>query len=54
MLLIRMRDVALFVEQLAVPCLLVGGGLLGYALFRDCPAQMASLLLIRKVTNAYR
>ena len=34
-LLIRMRGVALFVEQLAVPCLLVGGGLLGYALYRD-------------------
>lgn len=34
-LLIRARDIPLFVEQLAVPCLLVGGGLLGYALFRD-------------------
>ncbi|WP_219118369.1 GDYXXLXY domain-containing protein [Janthinobacterium sp. UMAB-56] len=44
-LLIRMRGVALFVEQLAVPCLLVGGGLLGYALYRDCTAQMASSLL---------
>lgn len=44
-LLIRARGVALFVEQLAVPCLLVGGGLLGYALYRDCTAQMASSLL---------
>ena len=44
-LLIRMRGVALFVEQLAVPCLLVGGSLLGYALFRDCSTQTASLLL---------
>ena len=44
-LLIRMRGVALFVEQLAVPCLLVGGSLLGYALFRDYTAQTASLLL---------
>ncbi|MDN2708388.1 GDYXXLXY domain-containing protein [Janthinobacterium sp. SUN118] len=44
-LLIRTRGVALFVEQLAVPCLLVGGGLLGYALFRDYSTQTASLLL---------
>ena len=44
-LLIRMRGVALFVEQLAVPCLLVGGGLLGYALFRDYATQIASLLM---------
>lgn len=44
-LLIRMRGVPLFVEQLAVPCLLVGGSLLGYALFRDCSTQTASLLL---------
>ncbi|MGK5031966.1 GDYXXLXY domain-containing protein [Janthinobacterium sp. MDT1-19] len=44
-LLIRARGVALFVEQLAVPCLLVGGGLLGYALYRDYTAQMASSLL---------
>ncbi|MGK5066860.1 GDYXXLXY domain-containing protein [Janthinobacterium sp. RT4P48] len=44
-LLIRTRGVALFVEQLAVPCLLVGGGLLGYALYRDYSTQTASLLL---------
>ncbi|MBG6219906.1 MULTISPECIES: GDYXXLXY domain-containing protein [unclassified Janthinobacterium] len=44
-LLIRMRGVALFVEQLAVPCLLVGGGLLGYALFRDYATQIAPLLM---------
>lgn len=44
-LLIRTRGVALFIEQLAVPCLLVGGALLGYALFRDYSPQTASLLL---------
>ncbi|MGK5078142.1 GDYXXLXY domain-containing protein [Janthinobacterium sp. HLX7-2] len=44
-LLIRARGVSLFIEQLAVPCLLVGGGLLGYALFRDCSTHNASLLL---------
>lgn len=32
---LRSRDVPLFVEQLAVPALLVGGGSLGYGLFRD-------------------
>ena len=44
-LLIRARGVSLFIEQLAVPCLLVGGALLGYALFRDCSTHDASLLL---------
>ena len=44
-LLIRPRGVSLFVEQLGIPCLLVGGGLLGYALFRDMDDQLAALLL---------
>ncbi|MBB5367806.1 MULTISPECIES: GDYXXLXY domain-containing protein [unclassified Janthinobacterium] len=42
---IRARDIPLFVEQLAVPCLLVGGGLLGYALFRDLPGPFPYWLL---------
>lgn len=44
-LLIRPRGVSLFVEQLGVPCVLVGGGLLGYALFRDMDDQLAALAL---------
>lgn len=44
-MLIRPRGVSLFVEQLGVPCLLVGGGLLGYALFRDMDDQLAALAL---------
>ena len=44
-MLIRPRGVPLFVEQLGVPCVLVGGGLLGYALFRDMDDQLAALAL---------
>ena len=44
-MLIRPRGVSLFVEQLGVPCVLVGGGLLGYALFRDMDDQLAALAL---------
>ena len=44
-MLIRPRGVSLFVEQLGVPCVLVGGGLLGYALFRDLDDQIAALVL---------
>ncbi len=32
---LRSRDLPLFVEQLAVPALLTGGGSLGFGLFRD-------------------
>ena len=45
LLVIRARDIPLFVEQLAVPCLLVGGGLLGFALFRDLSGPSPYLLL---------
>src|SRR5450830_2123679 len=45
LLVIRARDIPLFVEQLAVPCLLVGGGLLGYALFRDLSGPSPYFLL---------
>lgn len=43
--IIRLRKVSLFVEQLALPAFLVGGALLGYALFRDMHSQIAALLL---------
>src|SRR6185295_5846837 len=41
----RSRDVPLFVEQLAVPVLLVGGGSLGFGLFRDLPTEGAAVAL---------
>ena len=40
--LLRKRSVSLFVEQLAVPGLLVGAGLLAFGLFRDMPLQLAA------------
>ena len=43
---LRARDVPLFVEQLAVPALLVGGGALAFGLFKDLPAQAAAALLV--------
>lgn len=39
------RSVPLFVEQLAVPGVLVGGGSLGFGLFRDLPDAGAALVL---------
>ncbi len=42
---LRARNVPLFVEQLAVPALLVGGVTLGIGLFRDLPGQAAAALL---------
>lgn len=42
---LRSGQVALFVEQLAVPGLLVGVGTFGFGLFRDLPMQPAALLL---------
>jgi uncharacterized membrane-anchored protein len=45
LVLLRARDLPLFVEQLAVPALLVGGGSLGFGLFRDLPFQAAAALL---------
>lgn len=38
---LRSRALPLFVEQLAVPALLVGGGALGFGLFRDLPDPAA-------------
>ena len=45
LVVLRARDLPLFVEQLAVPLLLVGGGALGFGLFRDLPVPAASALL---------
>ncbi|MBX3622665.1 MAG: GDYXXLXY domain-containing protein [Rhizobacter sp.] len=42
---LRSASVPLFVEQLAVPGVLVGGGSLGFGLFRDLPDAAAALLL---------
>lgn len=47
--MLRTRTLPLFVEQLAVPALLVGGGLLGYALFRDMSLRGAAALAVALV-----
>jgi uncharacterized membrane-anchored protein len=41
-MLLRSPGLALFVEQIAVPGLLVGGSLLAYGLFRDLPLSAAA------------
>lgn len=43
---LRAERVPVFIEQLAVPGLLVGGGALGFGLFRDLPIQAAALVLL--------
>jgi hypothetical protein len=42
---LRSRTVPLFIEQLAVPGLLVGGGTLGFGLFRDLDEGVSSAVL---------
>lgn len=42
---LRASGVAFFVEQLAVPALLIGGGAFAFALFRDLPPSIAALAL---------
>jgi uncharacterized membrane-anchored protein len=42
---LRARDLPLFVEQLAVPALLVGGATLGFGLSRDLHMRAGSLIL---------
>ncbi len=42
---LRSRSVPLFVEQLAVPALLVGGGSLAFGVFRDLPERAGAWLL---------
>ncbi|PWF48739.1 GDYXXLXY domain-containing protein, partial [Massilia glaciei] len=44
-MILRVRGVPLFLEQLAVPGVLVGGATLGMGLFRDMPNQAASTAL---------
>ncbi len=41
--MLRAPKLALFIEQLAIPALIVGGSLLGYALFRDLPNRWAAV-----------
>ena len=41
----RPSALPVFIEQLAVPALLVGGGALAFGLYRDLPMQAASVLL---------
>lgn len=48
---LRRHGLPLFLEQLAVPALLVGGGLLGYALTRDLPQRSALVLLALVATG---
>src|SRR5690606_24970897 len=38
---LRAREVPLFFEQLAIPALLVGGGAIGFGLYRDLPTGAA-------------
>ena len=42
---LRSRALPVFLEQLAVPALLVGAGSLGFGLFRDLPMQAAAAIL---------
>ena len=42
---LRAHDVPVFVEQLAVPALLTGGGSLGFGLFCDMPDPLAAAVL---------
>jgi len=43
---LRSRDLPVFVEQLAVPALLVGGGALAFGLYRDLSSQAAAMVLM--------
>jgi uncharacterized membrane-anchored protein len=43
--ILRSRDIPLFIEQLAIPAALVGGGTLAMGLFRDLPMQGAAVAL---------
>jgi uncharacterized membrane-anchored protein len=45
LVVLRSRSVPLFVEQLAVPALLVGGGSLGFGVLRDLPERAGALVL---------
>jgi len=43
--ILRSRDLPVFVEQLAIPALVTGGASLAIGLFRDVPAQAAAALM---------
>lgn len=45
LVVLRSRELPLFVEQLAFPALLTGGGALGFGLFRDLGASAGAALL---------
>ena len=44
-IVLRARNTGVFIEQLALPALLVGGGTLAFGLFRDAGDRIAPLLL---------
>ena len=46
---LRSRDVPLFLEQLAIPALLVGGGTLGFGVFTNLPQTMGCLVMLAVV-----
>jgi uncharacterized membrane-anchored protein len=46
LVLLRSKDVPVFVEQIALPALLVGGGTLAFGLARDLPARGAAAVLL--------
>ncbi|TFZ00236.1 GDYXXLXY domain-containing protein [Ramlibacter humi] len=45
-MLLRADRIPVFVEQIAFPVLLAGGGLLAMGLYRDLPVQLASFVLL--------
>lgn len=50
-MLLRAHSFPLFVEQLGVPALIVGGSLLGFGLFHDLPKQAAAVVLAMLVAG---
>lgn len=52
LVVLRSRPIPVFVEQLAVPALLVGGGSLAFGLYRDVPVQLASLAMAALAAGA--
>jgi uncharacterized membrane-anchored protein len=49
--MLRSLTLPLFVEQLAIPALMVGGSLLGYAVFRDLPDRVAAAVCATLITG---
>ena len=48
-MLLRSHTIPLFFEQLGLPVLMVGSGLLGFGLFRDLPNQAAAVVAVMVV-----